>query len=344
MGQMGCFWVLLLGSMLSHFQEYVKNFEFLSQRHTVAITRGCKLASEEEEPDTQQQQQQQEDWELLWGYFRQHAGTDFGGLVAVAFVLSIALCEIGGDRHMAAMKVMLASPLMLISCDRFVVSCSGQFARQLVHSLCYMCTTLFSVSVFCSAFYGQKPRPVGGFLEFLLTATPVVMMVLGMVLGLQREWILNSFLVSCCLCFAGSVDTTSLGHFAMPASISDARNAVNEPWGWLLKLHVWFWLAFNFWGSTFGRVSGRAGAQTRIASEAQLQLPSLETALPLMTSSPACVCGLFVVSTCVWYADCPHDITSISTSVSLLLYFVHALGLALSVPFIVNCFSETKMY
>ena len=158
-------------------------------------------------------------------------GIDFGGLVAVALALSIALCDVGGDRHMAAMKVILASPLMLISCDRFVVSCSGQFVRQLVHSLYYVCTTLFSVSAFCSAFYGQKPIPVGGFLEFLLTATPVVMMVLGMVLGLQREWIFNSFLVSCCLCFAASVDMTTVGNFAMPASsISDASNALNLPW------------------------------------------------------------------------------------------------------------------
>ena len=183
----------------------------------------------EGEPGTQQQQQQ-EDWELLWGYFRQHVGIDFGGLVAVALALSIALCDVGRDRHMAAMKVMLASPLMLISCDRFVVSCSGQFVRQLVHSLYYVCTTLFSVSAFCSAFYGQKPIPVGDFLEFLLTATPVVMMVLGMVLGLQREWTLNLFLVSCCLCFAASVDMTSLSHFEMPASsISDASNASNVP-------------------------------------------------------------------------------------------------------------------
>jgi hypothetical protein len=168
-------------------------------------------------------------------------------------------------------------------------------------------------------------------------------MVLGTVLGLQRKWILNSFLVSCCLCFAGSVDTTSLGNFAMPVSISDASNAVNVAWFWREKLHAWFWLAFMFWGGTFGRVSGRAGAQTQNASEAQLQLPSLATAPPLVTSSPACVCGFFVVSTFVWYADCRHDITSISTSVSWLLYFVHALGLALSVPYIVNCFSETKM-
>jgi hypothetical protein len=270
-------------------------------------------------------------------------GIGFGGLVAVALASSIAFCDIGGDGHMAAMKVMMALPLMLICCDRFVVSCSGQFARQLVHSLCYMCTTLFSVSVFCLAFYGQKTRPDGGCLEFLLSATPVVVMVLGMILGLQREWILNSFLVSCCLCFAGSVDMISLGNFAMPASISDASNAVNVPWCLLEKLHAWFWLAFMFWGSTFGRVSGRAGAQTRIASEVQLQLPSLATAPPLMPSSPACVCGFFVISTYVWYADCPHGITSISTSVSWLLYFVQALGLALSVPYIVNCFSETKM-
>jgi hypothetical protein len=244
---------------------------------------------------------------------------------------------------MAAMKVMLASPLMLICCDRFVVSCSGQFARQLVHSLCYMCTTLFSVSVFCSAFYGQKPRPEGGFLEFLLNATPVVVMVLGMVLGLQREWILNSFLVSCCLCFAGSVDTTSLGNFAMPASKPDASNAVNVPWCLMVKLHAWFWLAFNFWGSTFGRMSVRDGAQTQNASKAQLQLPSLATIPPSVTSSPVCVCGFFMISICVWYADCRHDITSISTSVNWLLYFVHALGVALFVPYIASCFSETKM-
>ena len=97
-----------------------------------------------------------------------------------------------------------------------------------------------------------------------------------------------------------------------------------------------------FWGSTFGRVSGCAGAQTRIESEAQLQLPSLATAPSLVTSSPAFVCGFFVVSFYVWYADCRQDISSISTSVSWLLCFVHALGLALSVPYAVNCFSETK--
>jgi hypothetical protein len=135
MGQLCCFWVLALGSILSHFQEHVRNLEFLSQRHTVAFTRGCGLASEEEEEEPDTQQQQQEDWECLWGYFRQHVGIGFGGLVAVALASLIAFCDIGGDGHLAAMKVMLASPLMLICCDRFVVSCSGQFARQPVGAL-----------------------------------------------------------------------------------------------------------------------------------------------------------------------------------------------------------------
>jgi hypothetical protein len=373
-----CFWISAIGFVLSHFQAHVRNVEFTSRHHSLTTGtsdasggaaakagRGSITRQEEEQEKEEQEQkdddgngdaQQQHDWEMLLEYCRDHIGggadVGYGGLVAAALASAVILCDTGWNRHMLAFKVLLLSPLLLVACDRFVVSCSGRFARRAVHSLLCACTTLFSVSAFWSALsLGQQHqaahggtfvRPERELLEFLLIFLPMAVLMLGKAFLLPPEWHLKSFASSGCLCLAGWVNTASPSHLAGHVQLSDASRTVMLVRFWLEKPCMWYWVAFSCYVSTLGRERAPQAGQAQAQAQAQApgkkkQLPFfLVEGLPVVatvsSSTYYSIAAFFAACFFLWNLDRPFE--------GWLFFFVDAIGPAFSIPLMLACFTE----
>jgi hypothetical protein len=311
--------------MLSHIQEHARRLEFVSKHSITKVD--CETSED----------LQQHDWEVLWEYCRAYVGANLGGFVAVALASSIVSCDTGWDKHMLAFKMVMISPLIAIFCDRFVVSLSGRFSRQVVHSLCCICTTLLSVSIFCSsALPGQERVLDGESLAFLLSFTPMAVLLSGMVLHLPSEWILKSFVVSCCVCLAGRVNTTSIDHLAAYDEISETSHKVMIVGHWLDEFRFWMYAFVTWYTSTLGKKAPRFG-QAGAPANSQLPLKSTASRKGHTAVTPSSTHYLtfffFAINLVSWNFNRPLE--------SWLFFFIDAMGIGLCVPQIVDCFYVT---
>jgi hypothetical protein len=319
--------------MLSHFQEYVRKTDFMSRQYRTSVRAttkpGCSGCDEEDEDI-----QQQHDWEMLLEYCRDHigGGGGYGGLVAAALVPSIVLCDTDWNRHTLALKMLLLSPLALVACDRFVVSCSGPRARLAVHSLLCASTTLFSASLLCSAL-AQRQEDQGGLLELVLIFLPIVVLMLGMLFRLPTEWIGKSFAVSGCLCLAGWANTLSPNHLSGYPHLSDAFRAVMLFRFWWEKPRVWYWIAFPCFMSSLGRQRAPQVGQTEALGKKQLPsfaVEGMSAAATMSSFTNFYSVAFFAVCISVWNLGQPLG--------GWIFVLLDAIGPIFAIPLMIACF------